>query len=98
MNYPKREGKNGPIFQVAEGLYVALTEYGTWQLVLKRGRERKKKTFGSGEAELSRAIKAAELLAAKLGLTLEKPEDRTFGILAQSLVGDQRFPMAAGDH
>jgi integrase len=84
MNYPKKEGKNGPIFQIAEGLYVALTEYGTWQLVFKRGRERKKKTFGPGEEELSRAIKAAELLAARLGLNLEKAEDLTFGILAQS--------------
>jgi len=84
MNYPKKEGKNGPIIQVAEGLYVALTEYGTWQLVFKRGRERKKKSFGPGEEELIRAIKAAELLASRLGLTLEKPEDRTFGILAQS--------------
>jgi integrase len=84
MNYPKKEGKKGPIFQISEGLYVALTEYGTWQLVFKRGRERKKKTFGPGEEELSRAIKAAELLAARLGLTLEKAEDLTFGILAQS--------------
>ncbi len=84
MEYLKKEGKHGPIFQVAEGLYVALTKYGTWQLVFKRGRDRKKKTFGSGEEELNRALRAAELLAARLGLTLEKPEERNFGILAQS--------------
>jgi integrase len=87
-NYPMKEGKNGPIYQVAQGLYVALTGYGTWQLVLKRGRDRKKKTFGSGEEELDRAVKAAELLAARLGLALEKPEDRSFGILAQSWLED----------
>jgi hypothetical protein len=46
MNYPKREGKNGPIFQVAQGLYVALTEYGTWQLVLKGAGSVRRKHLG----------------------------------------------------
>jgi len=78
-NYPQKEGRNGPIYQVAEGLYVTLNEYGSWALVLKRGSERKKKSFGKTEEDLNRAVKAAELLAAKLGLTLLKlNEERTF--------------------
>lgn len=82
-NYPMKEGKHGPIYQVAQGLYVALTEYGTWQLIFKRSRERKKKTFGSGEAELRRAFKAAECLANRLGLALDQQRNRTFGQVAQ---------------
>jgi len=72
MDYPKKEGKHGPIYQISEGLYVTLNEYGSWAVIFKRGTERKKKSFGKTEEDLRKAIKAAELLAAKLGLTLEK--------------------------
>lgn len=72
MDYPKKEGKHGPIYQISEGLYVTFNEYGSWAVIFKRGTERKKKSFGKTEEDLRKAIKAAELLAAKLGLTLEK--------------------------
>jgi hypothetical protein len=84
MDYPQKEGKHGPIYQIADGIFVVPNEWGTWQVVLKRGSERKKKSFGKGEQDRQRAIKAAELLAAKLDLTLEKQKgDRTFGMVAE---------------
>ena len=85
LNYPQKEGKHGPIYQVADCLFVQLTQYGTWQLVLRKGSDRKKKTFGKGEEELQRAIKAAELLASRLcmDLTREAYSCRTFGSVAQ---------------
>lgn len=82
MEYPRKEGRYGPIFNVAEGLFLTLTERGSWQVVLKRGSVRKKKSFGKTEEARERALKAAELLAARLGLTLERRTDRTFGMIA----------------
>ena len=83
-NYPKKEGKNGPIFQVAEGISVTPNEWGSWLLILRRGAERKKKAFGKTEEDQRRALKAGELLAARLGLALEKAAtDRTFGDLIE---------------
>jgi hypothetical protein len=46
MEYPKKEGKNGPIYQIADGISVMLNEWGTWSLILRHGPERKKKSFG----------------------------------------------------
>jgi integrase len=85
VEYPKKEGRHGPIYQIADCLFVVYTPYGTWQLVLRRGAQRKKKTFGKGEEERQRAIKAAELLAARLDLTPERQADtsRTFGMVAE---------------
>jgi integrase len=88
MHYPQKEGKNGPIFQIAEGLYVTLNEYGRWQVVLKRGVQRRKKAFGKTEEDRQRAVKAAELLAARLGLSLERPTDKTFGMIAEDWFND----------
>jgi integrase len=62
---------------------VELTAYESWRLVLRRGTESKKKSFGKGEANFARALKAAELLAAKLGLALSQPaRPLTFGAMA----------------
>ncbi len=83
MEYPKKEGKHGPIFQIADCLFVTLTEYGSWQVILRRGAERKKKSFGKTEEDRQQAIKAAELLAARLGLNLDRQMDRTFGMVAE---------------
>jgi integrase len=93
MNYPKKEGKCGPIYQVAEGISVTPNEWGSWLLILRRGSERKKKAFGKTEEGLSRALKAAELLAARLGLTLMRQGDRTFGQVAQEWleINDSRW-------
>ncbi len=84
MNYPKKEGKHGPIYQVAEGISVTPNEWGSWLVILRRSSDRKKKAFGKTEEDLKRAIKGAELLATKLGLTLERQAtERTFSTLTE---------------
>ena len=85
MNYPMREGKNGPIHHLPTELKVRRRRRGAWEMVLKRGKEHKRKGFGKDDEGLQRAIKAGELLAARLGLTLEKaaPVERLFGAVAQ---------------
>jgi hypothetical protein len=62
-------------------------------VILRHGSERKKKSFGKTEEDRQRAIKTAELLAARLGLTLERQseEGRTFGMVA-----DEWFNLNAG--
>jgi hypothetical protein len=83
-DYPKTSGKHGPIYHIATGLYVELNAYDSWRLVLRRGTESKKKSFGKGEANFARALKAAELLAVKLGLVLaQSARPRTFGAMAE---------------
>ena len=83
-NYPKKEGKHGPIYQVAEGISVTPNEWGSWLVILRRSSDRKKKAFGKTEEDLKRAIKGAELLATKLGLPLERQvTDRTFTTLIE---------------
>lgn len=85
MNYPMREGKNGPIYHLATGLYVRRSHRGAWEMVVKRGKEHRRRAFGKDEEGLRRAVQAAELLAAKLKLILKKegPVSRTFGVVAQ---------------
>lgn len=51
MIYTKKEGTYGPIHQIAAGLFVQMTQYGTWQLVLRKGLDREKKL--SGKARMS---------------------------------------------
>jgi hypothetical protein len=58
-------------------------------MVVRRGTERKKRSFGKTEEDLHRALKAAELLAAKLNLPLEQPlRERTFGQVAEAWFND----------
>lgn len=86
MEYPKKEGKYGYIYQIANGITVAPDEYGTWMLIARPGSgQKKKRAFGKSEEDRHRAIKAGELVAAKLGLTIEKQEDtgKTFGLMAK---------------
>ncbi len=83
MNYSKKEGKHGPIYQVAEGITVTPNEWGSWLLILRRGSDRKKRAFGKTEAGLNRAFKAAELLAARLGLAPLRQAGRTFCQVAE---------------
>lgn len=53
-------------------------------LILRRGLDRKKKAFGKTEVDQRRAVKAAELMAANLGLILEKQTSaKTFGKLIE---------------
>ena len=84
MGYSQKEGKHGPIYQIADGISVTPDARGTWLLVLRRGTGRTKRSFGKTEGDRLQAFKAAELLAARLGLTVEKlVTDRTFGMMAE---------------
>jgi integrase len=93
MNYPYKEGKNGPIYQVAQGITVTPNEWGSWLVILRRGSERKKKAFGKTEEALGRALEAAERLATRLGLALKRQGGQTFGQVAQEWleVNDPRW-------
>ncbi len=64
--YPKTEGKYGVIYQIAEGVNVNSTKDGTWEVSVKHQGERLRKRFGR---DLEKAVQAAELLAAKIGLS-----------------------------
>jgi hypothetical protein len=84
VEYPQKEGRHGPIFQIAEGVMVTRNEWGTWQVLLRQGMERKKKSFGKSTEDRDRAFKAAEMFAVRMGLALEKQtegEIRTFEML-----------------
>ena len=56
MGYPQKEGKHGPIYQITDGIFVTPNEWGTWQLILKRGADRKKRSFGKTEEDRLDAI------------------------------------------
>ena len=82
--YEIKEGKHGLIYQIADGIKVMIDPRGTWVLALRHGTERKKRSYGKTDDDRLRAIKAAELMAIRLGLSLSKPlTDRTFGMVAQ---------------
>jgi len=82
--YVTKEGRYGLIYQIADGVSVTPDVRGTWLLVLRYGTERNKRSFGKTDDDRLRAIKAAELAAARLGLSMSKPvTDRTFGMVAQ---------------
>jgi integrase len=96
LAYPQKEGKHGAIYQIAEGITVTPDERGTWLLVVRSGTERKKRSFGKTDEDRQRAIKAAELVAAKMQLTLEKQENteiRSFEMLVKEWYGlnEQRW-------
>jgi integrase len=82
--YPIKEGKYGYIYQIATGINVAPDEYGTWMLIIRPAPgQKKKRAFGKTEEDRQRAIKAAVLVATRMGLTLEKMDAvRTFGVMA----------------
>jgi integrase len=83
VEYRRTEGQHGLIYQIADGLYVDQTEYGSWRMVLNRDGKRKKQSFGKGEEAFQQAIKAAELLASRMGFAVERQTDKTFGIVAK---------------
>lgn len=68
--YPTKEARYGIVYCVAHGVNVYATRHGTWELVVKYGSERSKKRF----AELEVALRAADLLASRLGLETKRHE------------------------
>jgi integrase len=84
MNYPQTEGKFGPIYQIAEGVRVVLNQWDSWEVLLNLGGERKRRAIGKGEENFRKAIKVAEMSAAKLDIPLKKEGgNRTFGVLIE---------------
>ena len=79
MNYPKTMGVYGPNYTIAAGLYVRISHRGSWKILYKKGGTQRKQTFGKGEEGLIKAIRAAELLATRLRLSLQREDEhRTF--------------------
>jgi integrase len=88
MDYQQSEGKNGPIYHIAEGLRVALNEWGSWEVLLKKEGDRKKRAIGRGEENFKKAIRAAEMLALKMGIPLERETgNRTFEMVIEDWYG-----------
>lgn len=83
MDYRMTEGTYGPIYHICEGIRVMINEKGRWEVVLKTKDKRKRTACGKGEEGFKKALKAAELLAAKLGLLETPSADRLFGDVAQ---------------
>jgi len=80
MNYPKTDGVNGACYTLATGLHVRINPRGRWEVRYKKGGMQKKQVFGKGEENRARAFRAAELLAARLNLSLQREtEHHTFG-------------------
>lgn len=77
MNYPKTDGAYGPNYKIAEGIYVRISHRGSWEVVYKKGGDQKRQAFGKGDENLTRAVKAAELLASKMDLPLNRIENPT---------------------
>ena len=70
MNYPTMEGKYGSIYKIAYGVTVIVSKDGTWELAVNHDGERTRRRFGK---DLDEALKAGELIAARLSLS-PKPE------------------------
>ena len=65
--YPCKDGKFGPSYEIARGIRVRKDARGLWTLFIDKKGERKSKTLGAGTAGLTRAIRTAEKIAAKIG-------------------------------
>jgi len=64
--FKQKQGKHGPIYNVATGVKVRQDAIGKWLLCINKGGKRYNKTFGVGRDALKKAIEAAELIAEKL--------------------------------
>jgi integrase len=88
VDYQQSDGKYGPIYHIAPGLRVALNEWGSWEVLLKKEGDRKKKAIGRGEENFKKAIKAAEMLALKMGIPLERETvNKTLGTVIEEWYG-----------
>jgi integrase len=64
--YKPVTGKHGLSYLISRGIQVRCDKRGKWTIFIKRGGERKNKTFGSGRENLIKALKAAEKVAAHM--------------------------------
>ncbi len=99
MQYRSKEGKYGLTFQIAKGITVSETRYGTWQVCQKLNGERKRKNFGGLEA-FEKALKLAELIAARTGVSLvgETARLTTVSDVAELWLSSSRGRWAVGTY
>lgn len=72
-----KQGKHGPIYDVARGVTVRKDSRKLWTINIEKGGVRKNKTIGEGREGLVEALKKAETLAGKLDqITRKKPESK----------------------
>ncbi|MGC8718858.1 MAG: tyrosine-type recombinase/integrase [Thermodesulforhabdaceae bacterium] len=91
MKFTSREGKYGPIWQIAEGIRVATTKEGTYELYVTHGGQRIRKRFSDPET----AFNAAELFAARLGVNIQRMDKHyTFNNAASDWVEANRVRWA----
>ncbi len=86
MKYPTTEGKNGPIYHIATGIYVGQNPHGNWEVIIRAQDKRKRKSCGKNQEGMTKAIKMAELMAAKMGLLEEPTSEKTFSDVADEWV------------
>jgi integrase len=92
MNYPTKEGKNGLVYQIAEGVRIIPRKDGYWILDAYQKGERIRRAFEKGEDGLKKAVRTAELYAAKLGIELTTVEQKyvTISDVAEEWVKSNR--------
>ncbi len=100
MDYPKKDGKYGPIYTVAQGITVMQTKYGTWQLYLYQKGVRKRRNYDGGEEGLKKAILAAETLTRKLKLAgkAKNPDVLTLNKVADDWLKSNRARWSVGTY
>jgi integrase len=64
--YSPKKGKFGSVYHVAKGIQVRKDQRGKWTVYATKNGLRKNKTIGEGRSGLVSAIKAAEVIAAKI--------------------------------
>ncbi len=98
--YPTKEGRNGTIYLIAEGIKVIPRSDGYWSLDVHIEGKRQRRNFDKGDEGLEKAIKASELLAAKLRIpsnseaSNEKP--RLFEVVAAEYLTSNRSRWTVG--
>lgn len=85
MNYPATEGKNGLVYHIAEGVRIIPRKDGYWILDAYQKGERIRRAFEKGDEGLKKAVKTADLYAAKLGLPMRTVDQKyvTIGDVAE---------------
>ncbi len=69
--YKEKKGKYGSYYNIAKGITVRCDQRNQWTIFINKGGERKNKTIGKGRENLSRAIKAAEVIVKSLTIEAE---------------------------
>ncbi len=77
QKYKPKQGKHGPIYNVAKGVKVRLDARNKWLLCIEKGGVRKNITFGVGRDAREKALEAAAMIADSLGnMVFTGPEEK----------------------